>query len=657
MNDENEREKNRKPLEMYTQAERVEEEELAEAKQKGSLLFRLWAEARAAYKETQRQREAQAATVDATPAEAPVPVQPEAAAPAPPPPPPSDDDMPAENNFLLRLRTGRGPATGRPPYDVLPKALAPWEEAGAPPPEGAAAPEEVVVAVPVPEEAPSAPVRYSSFLLDGHTPTSEQRGYFVRLQAEARKRLYDAELPLPDGSLTALDALCHAFLAKDGYAAYAFVFPPHGGGAELSADLIHDALAKLGVTYGIQEDVIEAVVAQRGYLLLFQAAKGIPCVPGKDASITDHFSRFKRIQLVEREDHTVDYKDLHWIQHVNAGDVICEITPPVPPQDGYNVLGRVIAGRAGKQILPPAGKNTTVSEDGTKVLAALDGQVVFSGQRFCVEQLVTIPGDVGNGTGNVDVIGNVVIKGNVLEGFTVRATGDITVKGMVEGAVILAGGNVQVGMGMNGNSRGVLEAKGEVAAKYLENCTVSAGGLLRADSIINCTVLSDDRVNVTSGRGVIIGGTITALNGIDANIIGNCSSRATILVLGSTPGFLAKKAETEQHLKDMYYAQAEYEKDLKFIAREKNPTDGHQKLAADLKLRLSALKVKLAVLEKEYKELVEKQLEMPGCQICCRKLYPPAQITFGTSAIMVRELMEMCRIYYHKGEIHFGTRF
>lgn len=680
MNDENEQQKNANSLDMYTQVDRVEEEELAEAKKKGSLLFRLWAEARAAYKETQQlravqeeqmraAREEQPAEAGAGPNTAKTAAGPEAAAlgsAVPGTVAPVTDAMPADNNFLQRLRAGRSLAPEQLPYDVLPKAKTPWEEAqaaqalGDEPPAQAGTPQAAeaagtqgIAAPPAPDE----PVLYASFLLTGCAPDAEQRGYFVFLQAEARKRVFDASQPKPDGTLPAIDAMCRTFLARDSFAAYVFLFPPHNGGAEITQEDIRAALAKQNVTFGIQDELIASVVEQKQYLLLFAAAVGVRGVPGQDAIITDYFSRAKHIHLVEREDHTVDYKDLNWIQHVHTGDLICEITPAVPPQDGHTVQGRTISGRMGKKIIPPAGKNTVVSEDGTQVTATQDGQVVFFAQRFCVEQLLTIATDVGSETGNVEVIGNVVIKGNVLEGFTVKATGDITVNGMVEGAVILAGGNVQVGMGMNGSSRGVLEAKGDVAAKYLENCTVSAGGLVRADSIINCTVLSDDRVAVTTGRGVIIGGSITALNGIDANIIGNCSNRTTALVLGSTPGFLAKKAEVAQHLKDMYYVQAEYEKDLKFIAREKAPSKEHQSMAADLKVRLSALKLKLTALEAEYKEMVEKQIDMPGCQICCRKLYPPAQVTFGTAAIMVREAMELCRLYYHSGEIHFGTQY
>ena len=69
--------------------------------------------------------------------------------------------------------------------------------------------------------------------------------------------------------------------------------------------------------------------------------------------------------------------------------------------------------------------------------------------------------------GNINFTGSVVIHGDVLEGYSVKAKGDITVMGIVEGARLSAGGDILLHKGMRGMRTGVLEAEGDITAKFL----------------------------------------------------------------------------------------------------------------------------------------------------------------------------------------------
>ena len=84
----------------------------------------------------------------------------------------------------------------------------------------------------------------------------------------------------------------------------------------------------------------------------------------------------------------------------------------------------------------------TVSEDGLQLISSVSGHVTLENDKVFVSNVLEIV-DVDNSTGDIDYQGNVNIKGNVLAGFSVKATGDICSKwyrGKVQ--TIVAGGNI-----------------------------------------------------------------------------------------------------------------------------------------------------------------------------------------------------------------------
>ena len=149
----------------------------------------------------------------------------------------------------------------------------------------------------------------------------------------------------------------------------------------------------------------------------------------------------------------MDFKNLNIVNQVEQGTAICEIIQPEDPVTGMNIYGNEIPGKPGSMPAIPNGDNTYLSEDGTKLIAAITGNLTFSNNRFSVRQQFDVPENVDASTGNIEFAGDVIIRGSVLEGYTVKAGGNVTVYGMVEGAQISAGGNVQLKQGSTGWER------------------------------------------------------------------------------------------------------------------------------------------------------------------------------------------------------------
>ncbi len=509
-----------------------------------------------------------------------------------------------------------------------------------------------------PEEDPQALFWLSQFMESGEAPTDEQRGWLNQAERAARELLKKNQRPEREEELfqeEALDASVLVFVSRDRMAAWLFAFPPVMDGQPADEEKLRAALAERGVVFGLDEEKVRTLGERPPYFRLVQVAAGEAPIDGENGEVIDRFKRELEIQLTVREDNTIDYKDLGWLQTVEEGQCICELVPPTNAITGRDVTGQEVRGKNGQKAVAPMGQNTRMNEEGDQLLATIEGVVSFANGRFRVDPILIIKGNISTETGNIDTIGDILVHGDIQEGFTVQATGNITVQGMIEGANVVAGGDIQVGRGMNGNSHGVLQAKGEVRSKFIENATVTAGGKIICDTIINSTVSSDVALMVTTGRGAIIGGHITALERIEAKTIGNQSNRNIVITMGSTANYLRDKHEMEQKHHVLQNEVEETQKNIRFLDAGVNSAPEQAQLADDLKLKLSVLKMQLAAAARGLEELNKKQVKNSDCRLRTDVLYPPAQITIGDATKIQRQTAFNATVFYNKGEIDIAN--
>jgi uncharacterized protein (DUF342 family) len=138
--------------------------------------------------------------------------------------------------------------------------------------------------------------------------------------------------------------------------------------------------------------------------------------------------------------------------------------------------------------------------------------------------------------GNVRFLGTVIIKGNVDDGFSVNAAGDIEVMGHVGKSAMEAEGDVIVHQGVAGKGDGSVSAGGSIWAKFIENARIEAGDMVVvSDGIINSTVYSNKRIVCRGKRASIVGGHIRASEEIDAKTLGSVAGMETVLEVGYDP--------------------------------------------------------------------------------------------------------------------------
>ena len=105
-------------------------------------------------------------------------------------------------------------------------------------------------------------------------------------------------------------------------------------------------------------------------------------------------------------------------------------------------------------------------------MATIDGQIVDTGRIISVDPHLKLNG-VGVATGNINFTGSVEIKGDIAAGFKVKATGDINVSGVINGAEV-EGRNIYVSGGVNGMDRSKIRAEEDIRAAFCEMADLQA---------------------------------------------------------------------------------------------------------------------------------------------------------------------------------------
>ncbi|MFA9422256.1 MAG: DUF342 domain-containing protein [Sedimentibacter sp.] len=299
---------------------------------------------------------------------------------------------------------------------------------------------------------------------------------------------------------------------------------------EVSVEDVLQYLENQSIVYGIREKEIEAYCKNKEYTKELIAACGIEPVHGKDAELLYDFDISKEIKFKEKEDGTIDFKNLNNVINVNSDDVLCHIIPAQKGLDGIDVYGKTVDYKKGRTVEFNMGDNTHISEDKLKLLASSDGSAEFSNGKVYVENVHQV-NNVGTATGNIDFIGNVVINGDVKSGFSVSSKGNIIIKGLVEGAYIKSQGDVVISKGMNGMGRGSIYAKGNITSKYIENASIVSDKSVYAEALINSEVIAKDSIILTGSTSAIIGGTCQAENIISAKTIGSKTNIQTNIII------------------------------------------------------------------------------------------------------------------------------
>jgi uncharacterized protein (DUF342 family) len=336
---------------------------------------------------------------------------------------------------------------------------------------------------------------------------------------------------------------------------------PGPGGCDITQEAYISLLKSHRITYGIKEDFLLNFADRPVYREKVEVAEGLKPVDGRDAYIQYNFETdLSKVRLRERSDGKVDFKELNIIQNVVEGQPLAKKIPYERGTPGKTVTGKRIPAKDGRDTSLPLGKNVHANDDGDTIIADMNGQVVIVNGKINVEPVYTVQGDVNLKTGNIIFLGTVIVTGNVEDGFSVKAAGNIEVNGTVARAELDAEGDIIIHQGINGKSGGSVRAGRSVWARFIENADVESGNMVVAsDGIINSRVTALNRIICQGKRAHIMGGRLRAREEINAKVLGNpTSGTETVCEVGFDPKtkeelerFIASKEALEKELEDI----------------------------------------------------------------------------------------------------------
>ena len=340
-------------------------------------------------------------------------------------------------------------------------------------------------------------------------------------------------------------------ISEDKMTAILRFYPPSGKSFKLLSveEMVRD-LRFREITFGIQTENLQHFFAAREYCKDIIAAKGKEIVYGKDAKIDYYFNTDIHARPTVREDGSVDFFNLNAINNCTENMLLAQITPEIKGESGRNVKGEVLEAPAVKAAYFRYNRNCETSEDKLQLFAKVNGHVTLVDGMVFVSDVYEVE-DVDNSTGNIDYEGSVQINGNVLSNFTVRAKGNVIVSGVVEGATIVADGNIIITRGMNGMNKGVLSAGGNIIAKFLENSTVEADGYVQTESILHSNVRAGKYVEVNGKRGFITGGHVAATESLTVKTLGSTMGATTIVEVGADPKAKEEYQKTQKDIAEL----------------------------------------------------------------------------------------------------------
>ncbi len=240
------------------------------------------------------------------------------------------------------------------------------------------------------------------------------------------------------------------------------------------------------------------------------------------------------------EDGRIDYKEKDFFITISKGELVAEKIPEVPPTTGVNIFGEETEGQMLGESKYSIGENIDQDpQNENYFIAAIDGVLTIKeGSVLNVENVVVINQDVSLETGNIHFNGTVEVKGSVLPGFMVEATGNVLVSGNIEDATVNAEGNIIVENGIIGKESCKVYAKGDVMAKFVQNADITCGNdLVVAESVVQSKIFAKNTAKVA---GAVIGGEIIGKHGMEIGHAGSASEVKTNLTVGKDPDVEAK---------------------------------------------------------------------------------------------------------------------
>ncbi len=380
--------------------------------------------------------------------------------------------------------------------------------------------------------------------------------------------------------------------------------------------------------------------------------QGQPKVPATDGTLQWTRDFFTEGWAIDKETGSIDFWEKIDNRNVKQGELLVSILDPVEGRPGVDIFGAPLNVEKPKTAKIRCGKGVHQDpvDGGTGVYSTRGGKVRFSDGTVTVDEVYAIKGNVSLETGNVHHNGTVMIDGDVLEGATIEALGDVEVKGMLEPCNIQAGGNLTVGGGIVGQKDCLIQVGGDIQARYIHQAVIRAeGDVMVVREIAHSDIQTRGKVDIYQGR--IAGGYTVARKGILVAEAGAGGSSTTELVVGIDPTLKAKLKILHDRTRKMDMArnsirQTVHDHEL----REDELTVAQRQLMTGLQRRAEALAESMREAETSARRITIESMEDAKLEVAIfKEVRSGTIIQLGDQKTRVRNSILKPRIAQRRG--------
>lgn len=503
------------------------------------------------------------------------------------------------------------------------------------------------------------PVRFS--MVDAYLAKWRVEYDKKQLMDALNKAANQEEVRLTAEKVYPINESCMVTISEDHMSAEIVLYPPSDGGSPMPKEKMISELVHAGVKYGVDQELLEKLDAEREYCTPVEIAKATLPVEGKDAEIKYYFNTDLTMKPKVFDDGTVDFHKLDTICSVRAGDLLAELIPAVQGRPGIDVCGKPIRPVKINNLVLRHANRIHLSEDGLKMYSDVSGHVSLVDGKVFVSDTYEVPADVDSSTGDIFCEGNVVVKGNVRTGYKVEAKGDVVVYGVVEGADIIAGGQIILTRGIQGMSRGKLIADGNVISKFIESAEViSRYGYVQSEAIMHSQVSAKTDVIVNGKKGFITGGSTRCSQLIEAKTVGSNMGTATLLEVGVDPTIAEEYRRLEKQLPDLKAEKEKVGQTLVMLAKKLK--QGGQ-LPVDKLILLKQSQKRVKEIDEETERITarldalqnEMEMKSSGTIKVAQTVYSGCKITISGAVYYVKTELSRARFVKDRGDVRIDA--
>ncbi len=423
---------------------------------------------------------------------------------------------------------------------------------------------------------------------------------------------------------------------------------------------IEDVLAALDDTQIVMTDDVErrigafvdAIAGGGERSERFLIAEGSPAVESENGEFILE-EGLRQVQAQWQEDAQIDHYAFNSVVTVDAGATIGRIVPPTQGQDGLDICGQALKPkRRPTEVMLGNDLHIAGGESGT-VIADVAGKISYKLGRLSIDKTLDIRGDIDFDSGSVDSNIDVHIKGDVLDGFTVKSNQSITVGGVIGAATVEAGGDVIVRGGILNRHKGTVTAGGDIVARFGEEAALQSD----QDVVIGKELMNSEvrcRGHVLASHGEVIGGHTYARKGVDLRCIGSEAEIPTSIAVGIPPDAYFETARIEAK----QLALKKLERVFKLLkAKADRSSPSQQERAAKLMSGIGSATAAIAAAERHRDELIESgATDDEPFVLVAKTIYPSVRIRIDQKeTLFKREFNGPARIERRK--VRSATEF